>query len=627
MKTRLTIVGGVALLLASALQSFAIEGLQLSLQCSNVVLRWPSVAGDAYFVRYRPDLTTNSSWTILTNAYPAANGTNMTYFVHSNAVLNPNCGGNGGGGSGGTNNPPPPPRPGAMTLTGTSALTANSPPPRPPYPWEATNRPSATSSMLLAAGAGAPSGGSPINGQVVGIGFYEVVKVGIHLFGVTNGMVLSGTVPLKFEFANGDTNGVLDSVSVVNTNDLSFPFGETVPDLSSASNCVLGFWDTGQASNGVYFVQATATLNDGTIYLDHPVTVTVSNLVSFVDPYPVGGLAVYVGAKTVFTNGTWHLDIYNDQNQHLGSISGSVDGNGWCAYPGVAGPGFSLNNTDTNGNQLPSTFYSLAMKTTSPDGSKSAAKTNITWIEKMWSLPLAATLAYVPIFQSGSQGDMDQQTIMNGAYTAENQLGTVVLQPPPNNLQPFPIGTPTDWSTVIANLSDTLCREFFYTGEGGAGALGNANNPARTASFNIVLRNDPEYFPYRTNTHQYRFVFLWGCNTADGRWPETFGIPHQQMTIADFAAVRGILPRAFIGWTGLNKSVNWKGTFAQGHIQQSSDFWMNYFWQNWLVPGVSLTNAITAATVDPNGVAGNHDFSLATNGLTIYGAVDLISDQ
>ena len=56
------IIGAFALLLASAVHTFAIEGLQISVQCSNVVLSWPSdeFSGETYIVQYRADLTSRA---------------------------------------------------------------------------------------------------------------------------------------------------------------------------------------------------------------------------------------------------------------------------------------------------------------------------------------------------------------------------------------------------------------------------------------------------------------------------------------------------------------------------------------------------------------------------------------
>ena len=79
------------------MNSRAIEGLKISVQCSNVVLSWPSVETETYIVQYRPTLNPDPGipWQMLTNFMPAEFGTNVTVFVHSNIVLNPNCGGSG----------------------------------------------------------------------------------------------------------------------------------------------------------------------------------------------------------------------------------------------------------------------------------------------------------------------------------------------------------------------------------------------------------------------------------------------------------------------------------------------------------------------------------------------------
>lgn len=80
------IIGVVAVLLASAVQTFGIEGLKLSVHCPDVWLSWPSVEGEYDIVQWREDLSTNSTWVTLTNLLPAEIGTNITTFVHSNRV-------------------------------------------------------------------------------------------------------------------------------------------------------------------------------------------------------------------------------------------------------------------------------------------------------------------------------------------------------------------------------------------------------------------------------------------------------------------------------------------------------------------------------------------------------------
>ncbi|MEI6077075.1 MAG: hypothetical protein WCS94_15955 [Verrucomicrobiota bacterium] len=68
---------GVAILLGlTALQTFAIEGLQLSVQ-------------------YRQSLTDTNGWQTLTTSLAAEIGTNRTVFIYSNIVQHPNNGSSG----------------------------------------------------------------------------------------------------------------------------------------------------------------------------------------------------------------------------------------------------------------------------------------------------------------------------------------------------------------------------------------------------------------------------------------------------------------------------------------------------------------------------------------------------
>jgi hypothetical protein len=216
-------------------------------------------------------------------------------------------------------------------------------------------------------------------------GFYQVVRVGIHLFGLTNGTVLSGQVPLRMEFSRPDTNGTLSEIFLYNEAGDPDPVGVTFPNLPwEGTNDLTGLWDTTKATNGMYTLQVGADLDDGTEYLDQPVTVAVSNIISFPDPYNIGGDAIYIGAKTLYTNGTWHMDFYDDQNTHIGYLNGPIDGDGYCAWPGITGPGFSLDNTDGYGNRNPSSSYAIAITANAAGGGASATTTNKVFIENPW---------------------------------------------------------------------------------------------------------------------------------------------------------------------------------------------------------------------------------------------------
>lgn len=76
----------LAVFMAMVLNSPAIEGLTISVQCPNVVLGWPSNPGETYIVQWRPTLDPSTPWVMLTNGFPADSTANWTCFVHSNQV-------------------------------------------------------------------------------------------------------------------------------------------------------------------------------------------------------------------------------------------------------------------------------------------------------------------------------------------------------------------------------------------------------------------------------------------------------------------------------------------------------------------------------------------------------------
>ncbi len=71
---------------AASVNSFAVPDTKIAINCPDVVLWWPSTNGQSFLIQTRPDLNPDTPWTWLTNFYPAATGTNLTYFIHSNQV-------------------------------------------------------------------------------------------------------------------------------------------------------------------------------------------------------------------------------------------------------------------------------------------------------------------------------------------------------------------------------------------------------------------------------------------------------------------------------------------------------------------------------------------------------------
>lgn len=93
MKTiKQAIVGTVIILsLNSFVPAFAVPGLQISVQSSNAVIFWPTISGsgETYLVQFRHTLDASTPWMTLTDNFPAALGTNVTFYIHSNIVQYP----------------------------------------------------------------------------------------------------------------------------------------------------------------------------------------------------------------------------------------------------------------------------------------------------------------------------------------------------------------------------------------------------------------------------------------------------------------------------------------------------------------------------------------------------------
>jgi len=610
--------------------------------------------GATYIVQYRPTLNATDSWQTLDSTWPAATGTNVTSYVHEGIVQYPPAG-SGGGTNGGNISPlnlisqlAGSSRENGVNSIGNPTMSLVKPAngsgaavPLALYPpgldlsgfviFDPTTKAwmSGDGRSVMPADS-APAGNmQPMDVSADGTnqytGFYRVVQTGIHLFGITNGAVLSGRVPLPVEFGDADTNRSIAEIFLSdNDSDDDIP-GSTFPDFPlGAGVSPDGVWDTTQVTNGTYLLQVGAKLTDEGVYMDNPVAVTVSNVMWLPDPWNTGGQAIYVGVQTAFTNGTWHLDIYDDQNNYLGYLDGTLDANGYCAYPGISGPGFSLDNTDGQGNQNPSTSYTLAM-TVHPANAAPPypTLTNTVLIEPSWNFaPTYAVTCYMQVFNPIKSGYDEVVQLVGTIWNVEqafhpNQLGSFVT--------PFQIQDLGGWATVIPKLEDNATRDFIYFGHGSGNALGTGSASVTTTEIENYLRNNDKNPLTATNRHPYRFVYLDGCETADGNWPQVFGIPKKKgMAITDFTDKRGIRPRAFFGW---NRIKIFSDVFVTGLLYPDFIQWRTTFWQSWSArnpdgsPKNNITAAATAADTNPNGVHNS-----AGGGRVIYGASDLVID-
>src|ERR1700743_3697139 len=76
-----------ALLLTCIVPSFAIEGLQVSVQCTNAILTWPCLddGSEQFVVQYRPTLDVTDQWQTLETDLPATFGTNLMCYTNYGA--------------------------------------------------------------------------------------------------------------------------------------------------------------------------------------------------------------------------------------------------------------------------------------------------------------------------------------------------------------------------------------------------------------------------------------------------------------------------------------------------------------------------------------------------------------
>src|SRR5205814_5848179 len=132
----------------------------------------------------------------------------------------------------------------------------------------------------------------------------------------------------------------------------------------------------------------------------------------------------------------------------VGSLNGPIDTNGYCAYPGIPGPGFSLDNTDGNGNQNPSAYYTLVMTAYTPNASNgppAAAATSKPFIEPPWFFfPTKAVVCYMQVFPRSQPGAQDVINLVDTIQDIEGAFHPNLLGVP---TVPFEVQTTADWAT------------------------------------------------------------------------------------------------------------------------------------------------------------------------------------
>jgi hypothetical protein len=581
MKTvRQTIIGAVVLFFVSAIQTFAIEGLRVSVQSTNAVLSWPSLTNETYIAQYRQTLSATDSWVTLTNYLPPAGDTNITFFVHSNIVQYPF--GSSGGGTNGA---------GSIDPNGTNN----------------TNN---------------VSGGT--NGFKSTTGFYRVVRDGAHMWGITNGMVLHDELITPIEFAVDSTDQVV-GVTFYDENNSPI-IGATAQPLGG--NGWLLVWNTTLSFNGDYSVYAELNFASDSSVASQPVTVTVTNAISFPNYFTrIFGDQMWIYAETI-PDAAYTIDMYDENTNYLGTFADSADDGGVISFTWDLTDGegdtfdstnfygvFTVDNSSSDSvakaqvqklNASSPSFQTLspAKKTFKTSGNNittsrvhfsnagSSASATQFWVqEKKWTPNDNWVVAY-GLFsgQSGESSQKDIYMIAGGVDEDEpykGVLGTLDDWGLNSNVSPgnnpsagtvFTLQDQSSRTNLLNYLADHRYENFYFFGHGNDSSIGSYNGFTLTSDqIGFALDNVPLSFsgqpelinvdppiivypqvPTQIKTiadHPYRFVVIDACDTAAGNFCEAFAIPAITVSTNYFRTL-GVESRAFVGFKSWALNLN-----------------------------------------------------------------------
>jgi hypothetical protein len=576
-------------------QAFAIEGLQISVQSTNTVLSWPSDPSETYIVQYRNMLNATDSWATLADFYPAFAGTNQTMFVHSNQLsFSANISESSGeisllSSSAAMQMQSFPPVPLAMPTDGSgAAVPVSLYPPGfdlsgftvfDPISGESVSGADYANSLvqpsILSLDVPQPSDGPQPNGGGSGnspaptTGFYRVVRDGAHLFGITNGMTLSGVVTIPVEVANG--SGSLANISLIE-NDSPVPGSSSkAPPFSSPLQLTI---DTRQMANGTHQVSASARWDDtngGVWELESsPVTINVYNEISFpnwMSEFGQLGDSLLITAQSAHTDADWYIDVYDSHYAYIGTFGDhTYDGNIGVWWD-LIGPYGESHTNDSFFVFVVSTVFNAGSSTQNLDTAAETASPNA-------NSGSAATVAPPTYRDRGDVWPGQGQWVIVAQHAFDNiqyceylydeldgfvmgasDAGGVVPSPSDGHAYALHFGADdpqgdNDWAAFRQALYNPLSRNLVYFGHGAPNGLGynpaNANRYITATEIGNTLHTVPVG---QTNRHAFRMVILDGCSTGKGTLPESFGIIHQENVPGSYYADASLRPSAFAGWS------------------------------------------------------------------------------
>jgi hypothetical protein len=334
-------------------------------------------------------------------------------------------------------------------------------------------------------------------------------------------------------------------------------------------------------SNGWHTIQAmalypTSVNDDGgyDVYSSQVVNVLTTNQVTFPDMLLTFGSALDIRAFADKQITNWTVSVVSPSNQTLRTYSG-ITSNGLID---IVWDGNDSNAVQFTGPYVDIIVNDPATKRTYREGPTPG-------------LPQNFLVSYQMLFAQGSiSGDEFENMIFDVAQDIINDGGVNY------NLQGDGSGsngstlidnTFASWNAWAQSLSNSTAN-LFYFGHGGPNEIGQRPagtdlgflvNELEIVTGNSVVNGSPVF------NHPYHFVFLDGCNTANGNWCEAFGIERIHVTGAGYTT-NGLPPRAFVGWR-TTKAYGAAGTFNNIH----GNFIINFF-NDWSTSGDPLQTVI-----------------------------------
>ncbi|HEY5298375.1 MAG TPA: hypothetical protein VIK59_10660 [Verrucomicrobiae bacterium] len=456
-------------------------------------------------------------------------------------------------------------------------------------------------------------------------------------------------IPVDFSAPDADTN-YIDNVTVL-INGQPTDYATFIPDTIDGTT----YWGMGvyfdRFANGTNTIQLITTvresdtLNDQTPYMvfsNAPQTIVIGNFVTYTnwDDLIWNNTNYTFRAQSSATNVDWEIDIYDIYGDFVNSQTGhSDDGNISWTWDLTDYTGASRADSDSDPVFYPYITITenseslVQLGSVHPDAGGGSA----TMPPAAASFPSAGgwIIAYMDNFfiDAGQSGEDDyykgvMNNLVGGPALWDISVTPYAIEYGSNYAQADRDGS---WSNLVNVLSNPQYRNFYYFGHGAPDRIGgdittfdSSNNPTGATEFpgskaHLMSQDVPDKITVNNPLGAcfYRFVFLDGCNTANGDLPDAWGIGKATNDLAYYNSpgnTRHLRPSAFVGW---NTTPGGSGWGTQDNALGFRSSWMG----NWSVnngnPSDGLSDIFTF-TADNYGWPPNRSPQL-WSALRVYG--------